>query len=35
MLNILDIKHAGNRIQAIIKLPKEMAKETLAKSMDK
>jgi len=35
MLNNLDIKHTGNRIQAIIKVPKEMAKETLAKSMDK
>jgi len=35
MLNNLKIKHAGNRIQAVIKVPKEMAKETLAKSMDK
>jgi hypothetical protein len=35
MLNNLDIKHAGNRIQAVIKVPKEMAKETLSKSMDK
>jgi hypothetical protein len=35
MLNNLDIKHKGNRIQAIIKVPKEMAKETLARSMDK
>jgi hypothetical protein len=35
MLNNLDIKHKGNRIQAVIKVPKEMAKETLAKSMDK
>ena len=35
MLNNLNIKHAGNRIQAVIKVPKEMAKETLAKSMDK
>jgi hypothetical protein len=35
MLNNLDIKHSGNRIQAVIKVPKEMAKETLAKSMDK
>jgi hypothetical protein len=35
MLNNLDIKHTGNRIQAVIKVPKEMAKETLAKSMDK
>jgi hypothetical protein len=35
MLNNLDIKHAGNRIQAVIKVPKEMAKETLAKTMDK
>jgi len=35
MLNNLDIKHKGNRIQAVIKVPKEMAKETLARSMDK
>jgi hypothetical protein len=35
MLNNLDIKHTGNRIQAIIKVPREMAKETLARSMDK
>jgi len=35
MLNNLDIKHSGNRIQAVIKVPKEMAKETLARSMDK
>src|SRR5262245_3301637 len=35
MLNNLDIKHTGNRIQAVIKVPKEMAKETLARSMDK
>lgn len=35
MLNNLDIKHKGNRIQAVIKVPKEMAKETLAKTMDK
>ena len=35
MLNNLKIKHTGNRIQAVIKVPKEMAKETLAKSMDK
>jgi len=35
MLNNLKIKHTGNHIQAVIKVPKEMAKETLAKSMDK
>ncbi len=35
MLNNLNIKHKGNRIQAVIKVPKEMAKETLARSMDK
>ena len=35
MLNNLSIKHTGNRIQAVIKVPKEMAKETLAKTMDK
>src|SRR5262245_54826485 len=35
LLNNLDIKHTGNRIQAVIKVPKEMAKETLARSMDK
>src|SRR5262252_6283206 len=35
MLNNLDIKHAGNCIQAVIKVPKEMAKETLAKTLDK
>jgi hypothetical protein len=35
MLNNLDIKHTGNRIRAVIKVPKEMAKETLARSMDK
>jgi hypothetical protein len=35
MLSNLDIKHKGNRIQAVIKVPKEMAKETLDKSMDK
>jgi hypothetical protein len=35
MLNNLVIKHTGNRIQAVIKVPKEMAKETLARSMDK
>jgi hypothetical protein len=35
MLNNLNIKHTGNRIQAVIKVPKEMAKETLARSMDK
>src|SRR5215831_10124026 len=35
MLNNLKIRHTGNRIQAVIKVPKEMAKETLAKSMDK
>jgi hypothetical protein len=35
MLRNLDIKHTGNRIQAVIKVPKEMAKETLAKTMDK
>jgi hypothetical protein len=35
MLNNLRIKHTGNRIQAVIKVPKEMAKETLAKTMDK
>jgi hypothetical protein len=35
MLNNLKIKHVGNHIQAVITVPKEMAKETLAKSMDK
>jgi len=35
MLNNLKIKHTGNHIQAVIKVPKEMAKETLARSMDK
>jgi len=35
MLNNLKVSRTGNRIQAIISVPKEMAKDTLAKSMDK
>jgi hypothetical protein len=35
MLNNLKVNRTGNRIEAIIKVPKEAAKETLAKTMDK
>jgi hypothetical protein len=35
MLNNLKVIRTGTRIQAIISVPKEMAKETLAKTMDK
>lgn len=35
MLNNLKVQRSGNRIQAIITVPKEMAKDTLAKTMDK
>jgi hypothetical protein len=35
MLKNIDVKRAGTRIQAIIKVPKETAKETLAKTMEK
>jgi hypothetical protein len=35
MLNNLKVQRTGNRIQAIISVPKEMAKDTLAKTMDK
>jgi len=35
MLNNLKVHRTGNRIQAIITVPKEAAKETLAKTMEK
>jgi len=35
MLNNLKVHRTGTRIEAIIKVPKEQAKETLAKTMDK
>jgi hypothetical protein len=35
MLNNLKVSRTGTRIEAIISVPKEMAKETLAKTMDK
>ncbi len=35
MLNNLKVQRTGNRIQAVINVPKEMAKDTLAKTMDK
>jgi hypothetical protein len=35
MLNNLKVNRNGTRIEAIIKVPKEQAKETLAKTMDK
>ena len=35
MLKNLKVNRTGNRIQAVISVPKEMAKETLAKMMDK
>lgn len=35
MLNNLKVSRTGTRIQAVISVPKEMAKETLAKTMDK
>jgi hypothetical protein len=35
MLKNIKVSHKGNRIEAVISVPKEMAKETLAKSMDK
>ncbi|MGH9754621.1 MAG: hypothetical protein ACREA2_17735 [Blastocatellia bacterium] len=35
MLNNLKVNRTGTRIQAVISVPKEMAKETLAKTMDK
>jgi hypothetical protein len=35
MLNNLKVQRTGKRIQAIISVPKEMAKDTLAKTMDK
>jgi hypothetical protein len=35
MLNNLKVKRTGTRIDAVISVPKEIAKETLAKSMDK
>jgi hypothetical protein len=35
MLNNLKIKRTGTRIDAVISVPKEMAKETLARTMDK
>jgi hypothetical protein len=35
MLNNLKVKRTGTRIDAVISVPKEMAKETLARSMEK
>jgi hypothetical protein len=35
MLNNLKVKRTGTRIDAVISVPKETAKETLAKTMDK
>ena len=35
MLNNLKVQRTGNRVQAIINMPKEIAKDTLAKTMDK
>lgn len=35
MLNNIKVNRTGTRIQAVISVPKEMAKETLAKTMDK
>jgi len=35
MLNNLKVNRTGTRIDAVIKVPKEMAKETLAKTMEK
>jgi hypothetical protein len=35
MLNNLKVNRTGTRIEAIIRVPKEQAKETLAKTMDK
>jgi hypothetical protein len=35
MLNNLKVKRTGKRIDAVISVPKEMAKQTLAKSMEK
>ena len=35
MLNNLKVHRTGTRVQAIISVPREMAKDTLAKSMDK
>jgi hypothetical protein len=35
MLNNLKVKRTGTRIDAIISVPREMAKETLSKTMDK
>jgi hypothetical protein len=35
MLNNLKVHRTGTRIQAVISVPREMAKETLAKTMDK
>ena len=35
MLNNLKVNRTGTRIEAVIKVPKEMAKETLAKTMEK
>jgi len=35
MLNNLKVNRTGTRIQAVISVPKEMAKETLSKTMDK
>lgn len=35
MLNNIKVSRTGTRIQAVISVPKEMAKETLAKTMDK
>jgi hypothetical protein len=35
MLNNLKVNRTGTRIQAVITVPKEMAKDTLAKTMGK
>jgi hypothetical protein len=35
MLNNLKVNRTGNRIQAVISVPKELAKDTLAKTMEK
>jgi len=35
MLNNLKVHRAGTRIQAVINVPRDMAKETLSKTMDK
>jgi hypothetical protein len=35
MLNNLKVQRTGTRIQAIISVPKDAAKDTLAKTMEK